>query len=269
MLGTVMDAEDMVQETFLSLENIPKEGITNLKAFLCKVLTNRCIDFLKSARRKREVYVGPWLPEPLVFRTDDEPMAQVINQDKLSIAYLTLMDTLSPPERAVFLLREVLDFEYREVAEIVGKEEANCRKIFSRVKRKLDIECPEHKIDYQQHKQLLASFLHAIQTENTATLLELLSADAVLYSDGGGKVKAAIHPIQTRERVIAFLLGVSKKIHSDSRVEFVRLNGETGIVIYTGEVLLGAVGVRLRDRLIQTVYIIMNPDKLQRIPYQF
>ncbi len=269
MLGTVMDAEDMVQETFLSLEKAPRENIANVKAFLCKILTNRCLDFLKAARRKREVYVGPWLPEPLVFREEDEPMAQLVNQDNLSIAYLTLMETLSPTERAVFILREVLDFDYGEIAQIVGKEEANCRKIFSRVKQKLVSELPEHRIDYQHQKQLLSLFLQAIQTENTATLLELLSADAVLYSDGGGKVNAAIHPILSRERVIAFLIGVTKKNLSDARVEFVRVNGEAGIIVYAGGAILGVLGLKLREGQIESIYVIMNPDKLQRLPYRF
>jgi RNA polymerase sigma-70 factor (ECF subfamily) len=270
MLGTVTDAEDMVQETFLSLEKAPQENIKNIKAFLCKVITNRCIDFLKSARRQREVYVGPWLPEPLVFRSNENgPMEQAVNQDKLSIAYLTLMETLSPPERAVFILREVLDFGYREIAEIVGKEEATCRKIFSRVKQKLDRELPERTLPYEQHKHLLEAFLQAIHREDTASLLELLSADAVLYSDGGGKVPAAIHPILSRERVIAFLLGIAKKSPIDMRLEIANINGEPGAILYDGTVPISVLSLRLGGGRIGAIYVIRNPDKLNRIGYQF
>ncbi|MFY0544904.1 RNA polymerase sigma-70 factor [Brevibacillus sp. H7] len=270
MLGTVMDAEDMVQETFLSLQKVPKEKIVHTKAFLCKVLTNRCIDFLKAARRQRETYVGPWLPEPLVFRTDHNgPMEQVITRDKISIAYLKLMESLSPVERAVFVLREVLDFGYKEIAEMTAKEEASCRKIFSRVKQKLDHELPDEKIDYEHHKQLLEAFLKALQTENTNSLLELLSADAVLYSDGGGRVRAAIQPIQSREKVIAFLLGIAKKAPADTRIQLATVNGEPGIVTCTGDGPYSVLSLNLRDGRIDSVYIIVNPDKLQRLPYQY
>jgi RNA polymerase sigma-70 factor (ECF subfamily) len=270
MLGTVADAEDMVQDTFLSLEKIPQENIRNVKAYLCKILTNRCLDFLKSARRQREVYVGPWLPEPLVFREDENgPMEQVINQDRLSIAYVTLMETLSPPERAVFILREVLDFSYREIAEIVGKEEAACRKVFSRVKNKLERDLPEQTVPYERHKQLLGAFLQAIHREDTTSLLELLSADAVLYSDGGGKVPAAIHPILSRERVIAFLLGIAKKAPADLHMEIANVNGEPGAILYAGKAVDSVLSLRFGGERIEEIYIVRNPDKLQRITYRF
>ncbi|MCM3560299.1 RNA polymerase sigma-70 factor [Brevibacillus borstelensis] len=266
MLGTVADAEDIVQDTFLSLERFQKKNVENIKAWLCKTLTNRCIDFLRSARKKREVYVGPWLPEPVVFRDEQlGPMEQVIRQDQLSIAMLALMESLSPVERAIFILREVLDFDYDEIAEITGKETVNCRKIFSRVKQKLSKELPDKRIDYEQQRMLLESFLQAIHTEDSATLLELLSPDVVLYSDGGGKVKAALRPILSSERVVAFLLGVTRKQSTDYRVEIANVNGEAGIIAYEGNEVYGINTIKLVDGKIAAVYIIRNPDKLKNV----
>jgi RNA polymerase sigma-70 factor (ECF subfamily) len=259
-----------VQDTFLSLEKVPQEKIRNVKAYLCKILTNRCLDFLKSARRQREVYVGPWLAEPLVFRSNEnELMEQVVNRDRLSIAYVTLMETLSPPERAVFILREVLDFSYREIAEIVGKEEAACRKIYSRVKNKLKRDLPEQAVPYERHSQLLGAFLQAIHREDTTSLLELLSADVILYSDGGGKVPAAMRPIPSRERVIAFLLGIAKKAPGDLHMEIANVNGEPGVILYAGQAVDSVFSLRLQGERIAEIYIVRNPDKLQRVPYRF
>jgi RNA polymerase sigma-70 factor, ECF subfamily len=213
MLGTVTDAEDMVQDTFLSLEKTRTDEIHNIKAFLCKTLTNKCIDFLRKARKQREVYVGPWLPEPLVLTSEEgDPVHEVITHDRLSIACLMLMESLSPTERAVLVLREVLACDYREIAELVGKAEANCRKIFSRVRQKLSHQLPNETIDYTQHKQLVEQFLAAMRDGDAETMLALLAEDVTLYSDCGGKVRAAIFPIFTRERVLAFLQGITKKI---------------------------------------------------------
>ncbi|USG66049.1 RNA polymerase sigma-70 factor [Brevibacillus ruminantium] len=265
MLGTVADAEDLVQDTFLALEKFQQHSIENSKALLCKILTNRCIDFLRSARKKREVYVGPWLPEPIVFRAEDrEPIDELIHQEQLSIALLAVMEKLSPVERAIFILREVLHFGYEEIEDITGKEQANCRKIFSRIKLKLSQELPETRIDNEQQRAMLESFLKAIQTEDSTALLELLSPEVVLYSDGGGKVRAAIRPIVTSERVIAFLLGIARKQTPDYRQEFANVNGETGIVVYKGDQVYSVTTIRQRKGEIAAVYTILNPDKLHR-----
>jgi len=136
MLGSLNEAEDIVHEIFADLQVINIENINNIKAFLCKMVTNRCIDFLKSARKQREVYTGPWLPEPLIFEDKDDPFHTILQQDQITYAILTLMETLNPIERAVFVLKEAFAFHYSEIASLLEKEEANCRKILSRAKKK-------------------------------------------------------------------------------------------------------------------------------------
>lgn len=263
MLGTVADAEDLVQDTFLSIGQWNPQRIHNEKALLCKILTNRCIDFLRSAKKKREVYVGPWLPEPILFQDATlDPEEKIIQQDQMSIALLTLLEKLSPVERAIFILREVLDFSYDEIAEITGKEPANCRKIFSRLKQKLTPEMPDMQMDYEQQKVLFETFLKAVETEDSATLLKLLSPDVILYSDGGGKVRAALRPIVTSKNVIAFLLGVAKKAPPTVRMELANINGEWGVIVYRGEQVYSVNTMHLKEGKIAALYLILNPDKL-------
>ncbi|UFJ40257.1 RNA polymerase sigma-70 factor [Brevibacillus humidisoli] len=266
MLGTVVDAEDIVQETFAMMGRIHQEHISNIKAYLCKMVTNRCLDHLKSAQKQREVYVGPWLPEPLVLQQDDDPLQEVISRDSLSIAYVTLMQQLTAVERGVFVLREVLQFDYSEIAEIVGKTEANCRKIFSRVRQKLAHEHPQQEVPYEENEKLLRGFITAIRRGDAQALLRFLSDDAVLYSDGGGKVRAALRPIYSRERVVAFLLGVAQKRAANIGLQIVNVNGSPGLLISEGSKYWSVFSYKLQGGQIAEIYLIMNPDKLRHLP---
>jgi RNA polymerase sigma-70 factor, ECF subfamily len=267
MVGTITDAEDMVQDTFLSLERTRTDEIHNIKAFLCRTLTNKCIDFLRRARKQREVYVGPWLPEPLVLTSEEgDPVHEVMTHDRLSIACLMLMESLSPTERAVFVLREVLACDYREIAELVGKTEANCRKIFSRVRQKLSHRLPDEPIDYAQHKQLVERFLAAMRDGDADTLLALLAEEVTLYSDGGGKVRAAIFPICTRERVLAFLLGVAKKTSAFRAGRMANVNGMPGLLCVRDNRLFAVMSCSVRSGRVEAIYLILNPEKLRHVP---
>jgi RNA polymerase sigma-70 factor (ECF subfamily) len=264
MTGTVTDAEDIVQDTFVSLERDERSDVVNVKAYLYKILVNRCIDYLKSARRRRETYVGPWLPEPLVI-SENDPLQTVLSHESLSVAYLLLMEKLTPIERAVFILREVLDFGYSEIAEMVGKKEENCRKILSLAKRKLGGPPSESAGSYEADQSRLNEFIEAVYTGNSAVLLELLAEDVVLYSDGGGKVKAALHPIRTRDHVLRFLQGLLKLAPADLRLRWVNLNGSPGLVAFSEQEPDSAVSFQIREGRIEAIYIIRNPDKLRHL----
>lgn len=272
LLGTVTDAEDLVQETFIAFAEVDrerKEGIQNVRAYLSKMLTNRCVDFLRSAKHRREVYVGPWLPEPVVFReerSDSDPMHELLWRDDLSTAYLLMMEQLTPTERAVFVLREAYLYDYEEISELVGKETANCRKIFSRVKNKLGPDLAERRANYAQDRAMLERFLAAFSVGDTGQLLQLLASDATLYSDGGGKVLAAIRPILSGANVLAFLQGVVRNLDATTTTEPVTLNGQPGLLFLTDGKVHTTFCFHQKDGLIQSIYMVRNPDKLAVIP---
>ncbi len=198
MLGSAMDAEDMVQETYLRYQTTPPETIHSLKAYLTTILTRLCMDQLQLARRKRELYVGPWLPEPI--RTEEiaeaaDPEKRVETEESISLAFMVLLEQLQPFERAVFLLREVFEYEFAEIATMLDKSEAACRRSFSRAKLHLREHRPRFPASPQTHEQLLSGYSQAVQTGEMAPLMNLLSEDVVLWADGGGKIKqAALRP---------------------------------------------------------------------------
>lgn len=265
MLGSVMDAEDIVQETFLGAYQINEQNIKNKKAYLCKMMTNRCLDRLKSARFKREYYVGPWNPEPLFQEKLHafDPSEILIQREGLSIAYLRMMEYLSPDERAVLLLREVLDFTYSEIANIIDKKEENCRKIFSRAKQKI-APIEGESINYTVNKSMIDRFIEAFQTQNINGLLELLSEKVTLYSDGGGKVNAATRPIVSLSNVVALLYGIFKKLPNDFYFEVKNVNTQPAIVIYIDGTIQSILSFYIYNDKINEIYITLNPEKLPR-----
>ncbi|KQL32396.1 RNA polymerase sigma-70 factor [Psychrobacillus sp. FJAT-21963] len=266
MLGSIGDAEDIVQETFLKAYQMDEQEINNMKAYLCKMMTNRCLDYLKSARYKRENYVGPWNPEPLLLEksNDLDPADVVLQAEGLSIAYLRMMEHLTPDERAVLLLREVLDFSYLEIASIIEKNEDNCRKIYSRSKHKI-ARIDSESLNYETNKSIINRFIQAFEMKNTNALLELVSENVTLYSDGGGKVKAAIRPITSLPNVLALLYGIMKKAPKDFYFEIRNVNGQPAIVNYMNGSLQSIISFYISDEKIKEVYIMMNPDKLPKL----
>ena len=199
MLGSAMDAEDMVQETYLRYQSTPPETIRSLKAFLTTIITRLCMDQLQLARRKREVYVGPWLPEPILTTTTPEsgdPAERVEMEESISLAFLVLLEQLQPFERAVFLLREVFEYEFAEIATMLDKSEAACRRSFSRAKLHLRAHRPRFPASPETHRQLLTGYFQAVQGGEMTALTNLLAEEVTLWADGGGKVKqAALRPI--------------------------------------------------------------------------
>ncbi|MFA9456507.1 RNA polymerase sigma-70 factor [Halalkalibacter sp. AB-rgal2] len=262
MLGSVTDAEDLVQETFLRCYQIDTVQ-SNLKAYLCKVMTNLCIDLLKSSRYNREQYTGEWNPEPLLV-SQDEPSFHAIQKEGLSIAYLRMMEHLSPYERAVLILREAFHLPYQDIAKMIHKQEANCRKLFSRAKTKIS-SVEAESLSYDQNRILIERFIKAFQTQNIAELLQLLSEDVTLYSDGGGIVKAAIRPIKTHSHVLAFFNGITRKAKKDFRVSIHNLNEQPTIVIYIDDTIYSVISFYIRDQCINEMYMTNNPNKLNHL----
>ncbi|WP_064092628.1 RNA polymerase sigma-70 factor [Rossellomorea aquimaris] len=263
MTGSVSETEDLVQETFLRAYQMDELKVENKKAYLCRMMTNRCIDFFKSAKVKREQYMGPWNPEPLLQAEDrlSDPSEILIEKEFLSIAYLRMMEHLSPHERAVLLLREAFRFSYKEIAIMIEKNEENCRKLYSRSKKKMAAVEGES-LHFEKNKSLIQRFIHAFQTEHTDELLEIISENVTLYSDGGGIVKAAIRPILTRQRVLAFLLGIKKNVSEDYKYDITTINGQPAILNYMNGVVHSTISFSIFDNQIVEIYMTVNPDKL-------
>ncbi len=260
MLGSIADAEDIVQEAFLKAYQIDEQNIDNKKAYLCKMVTNRCLDELKSARRKREQYIGPWNPVPLLLENTD-PSEFALKREGLSMAYLRMMEHLAPDERAVLLLREVFDFSYAEIANWIDKKEENCRKILSRAKQRIS-STENESLDYNRNKTIINRFIQAFEMQNSDALLELISENVTLYSDGGGKVRAAIRPIVSLPNVLALLYSVVNKAPEDFYFEIKNANGQPAIVIFMNGAVHSILSFYISQNKIIEMYITMNPDKL-------
>jgi len=265
MLGSATEAEDIVQEAYLRYQTISPEQITSLKAFLSTVVTRLCLDRLESAQNQRETYIGPWLPEPVLTDSDEfaTPASQAELHDSLSIAFLTLLEALTPLERAVFLLREVFDYDYAEIAEMIGRDEAACRQLFSRAKKHITEHRPRFKASQETHRQILNQFIQATSTGELDGLMQLLTEDVVLWADGGGKARgAAIRPLQGRDAVAKFLLA-STRLADNFRVEVAEVNGESAVIIRTNSSVIAVLSIAVDDGLISEVRAMGNPDKLK------
>lgn len=264
MLGSAMEADDIVQEAYLRYQAAEPERIQSPPAFLSTVVTRLCLDQLKSARAKRETYIGPWLPEPLPTGSFAASAAQSIDDESLSMAFMILLESLSPLERAVFLLREVFDYEYAEIAEIVGREEAACRQLFSRAKKHLAENRPRFRSSPQEHREILTRFLRAIQVGELEGLMSLLAEEVTSVSDGGGKAHAATRPLHGRERVARFFLGIRRFAPSEGvDVSIEEVNGEPAIILRRiSGVPIAVLTVEIDDGVIRALRNILNPDKL-------
>ena len=270
MIGSVGEAEDIVQEAFLRIHRAEADGtrVESPKAYLSAVTTRLSIDHLRSARVRREQYFGQWLPEPLL--TDDstpDAAAHAETADSLSMAFLVLLESLTPVERAVFLLREVFDYGYGEIARIVDRTEDNCRQLYVRARRHVDEGRPRFEASERQRDELVERFFAAAERGDLAALEEMLAADVVVYGDGGGKAPSWPKPIYGRERVAKLIAGTLKQV-KEFGVTFraVHINGQPGVVFVDEEDRIGAVmSVDVADGLVQTIRGITNPDKLEHL----
>jgi len=212
MLGSVADAEDVVQEAYLRWREVPTKEVRSPKSYLSAVVTRLSINRLRSARAQREKYVGPWLPEPLLSDPAEETAGAAELDESLSMAFLVLLESLNPVERAVFLLREVFDYDYDEISRIVEKSEDNCRQIARRARQSVAARRPRFERSPEQEERLARQFFETCMNGDMEGLVEILSADVTLRSDGGGRVAAAPYPIHGPERVARFLLGVLRTV---------------------------------------------------------
>jgi len=246
-----------------------RETIHSLKAYLTTILVRLCLDQLQLARRKRELYVGPWLPEPILTEEPSDaanPEKRVETEESISLAFLVLLEQLQPFERAVFLLREVFAYEFAEIAAMLEKSEAACRRSFSRAKQHLVDRRPRFPPAPEAHRQLLTSFMVAVRSGEMTTLTNLLSENVTLWADGGGKVKqAALRPIRGRNAVARFSLGTKRFWPENYRVELAEVNGQAAMIIRTGAQAFSVLTIEVEQGQIQAIRIIANPEKLARV----
>ncbi len=264
MLGTRGEAEDVVQDAWLRWRGAGREAVRDAEAFLVQVTTRLALDALTSARARRESYVGPWLPEPLVAEVGAGPDAAVEAAEELSFALLAALERLDPVQRAVLLLRDVFDLEYAEVADVVDRSPVNVRQIARRAREQAGRARKRHRVSAHQEERLAAAFLAAVGTGDLAGLTAVLAQDAVLWSDGGGVVRAARKPIYGPDKIARFLLGVGRKAPEDMRVDAVRVNGDPGWRLRTPSGVLAVLVLDLAEDAVATVRIVNNPEKLVR-----
>jgi len=265
MLGSVMDAEDIVQEAFLRWQQVPVQQIASPQAYLQRIVTRLCIDQLRSARVQREAYIGPWLPEPLIQSEDADPLATADLADSLSLGFLRLLERLTPIERAVFLLHDVFGYTYEEIARVVGKSAVHCRQLGHRARESIMAERPRFTATPAQVEQVTRQFIRACTDGDMQGLLALFAADITLWPDGGGKPGAMRNPIVGADRVTRFLLGVRRKVPVPSILRPVHLNGRSGILWLIAGGLMCAVTLEVDRGAIRTIYWVFNPDKLQSV----
>jgi RNA polymerase sigma-70 factor (ECF subfamily) len=257
MLGSVTDAEDAVQDAFVRLQTAGE--VTSPEGFLIRTTTRLCIDRLRAKRRRQE-YVGPWVPEPVYTRARTQNAARA---ESLTQAFLLMLERLSPDERAAFLLRTVFDYEYAEIAEVVAKTEVHVRQIVSRARHRLGHDRPRFHAAPREADVLAERFVAACRAGDVRAVEEMLTEDAEVHSDGGGKVSAARTVIRGRGRAARFLAGVFKKKRRDCEMHVTTVNGEPGVVFTSGGAVIHVVSLRIEGG-VRAVYMTLNPDKLSR-----
>ncbi len=266
MLGSVTDAQDMVQDTYLRWQQAAEDSIHTPRAWLTTVVTRLCINHLQSARVKRETYVGSWLPEPLLDEQAVDPADTTTLADSLSIAFLVLLETLSPLERAVFILREGFDCEFADIARIVEKSEANCRQILTRARKRIDERRPRYETSRAAAEQLVAPYLMALRNGDLDAMLTHLAENVVLVADAGDKPGALVRPLEGAGQVARAMLHAARKqgvVEAD--IHRATVNGLPGLVRFKDEHAHAVLAFGITGGKIQAVFIISNPDKLRHL----
>ena len=265
MLGSVSEAEDVVQEAFLRMHQTLRrdEPIASPRAYVATLVTRLAIDQLRSARARRERYVGEWLPEPLV--NDPTPADRAETTDSLSLAFLVLLESLSPAQRAAFLLREVFDYPYPEVAEIIGTDVDSARHLVARARQQVRDRRPRYHATRREREDLAHRFLAAAQQGDLPALEALLAQDVAMHADGGGKVPALARPLNGRDRVArALAAGMAAAARFGVRIEVADVNGEPGAMAFDPQDrLVAVIGLDIAEGQIQTIHSVVNPDKLR------
>lgn len=263
MLGSRADADDVLQDAWLRWQGSERRELRSAEAWLTTVVTRLSIDRLREAKKKREQYTGPWLPEPLV--AEETPDRAVELASDLSVAFLMVLERLAPEERAVFLLREVFDMDYPELARMLGKHEAACRQMLHRAKQRMHEERPRFHVNPEAHRRLLDRFIAATQSGDRERIMALLAEDARLTSDGGGKVRAVLRVLEGAERVARFYSALSRHASGRASYRHAIVNGEPGLLLFLDGQLGGAISVVTDGHRILEIYTVRNPDKLRHI----
>lgn len=264
MLGTTTDAEDMVQETYINWLNTNKSHVENIKFYLIRTVSNKCINHLKKLKKERETYKGTWLPEPLL----STPVIENIDlKDNLSIGFMYLLEKLTPVERGVMILKEAFDIDYLEIATIFDISYENCRQHFSRAKKKLMLEKTKFQVDNNVHEKILREFLSACISNDLNALIELLREDVVVYADGGGNGNAILHPLFGRETIMPLLISGMNKWTPVAKIEILSINGLSGAAFFpvsdkSMPTFLIAIDTD-DDSKIRNIYFMSNPQKLR------
>ncbi|WP_063833440.1 RNA polymerase sigma-70 factor [Streptomyces sp. NRRL F-5727] len=275
MLGSADEAEDVVQDAYLRWSGTDRGAVSHPGAWLAKVVTHLCLNRLTSARATRESYTGSWLPEPVLAEAGAGPLEAVERHDDVSTALLLLLERLTPAERAVYVLREAFGYPHREIAGLLDIGEANCRQLYGRAARRVAepgdggaarFGPPEP----ERRRALVESFVAAARDGDLAGLEKVLAQDVVWWSDGGGKVRAALRPVRGRDHVVRFLAGVARRTEEGTRLTVAEVNGAPGIVLHVGERITGVATVALHaDGRIGEVWFVSNPDKLGHATRRF
>ncbi len=266
MLGSVMDAEDIVQETYLQWQRRGDVEVASPRAFLSTIVTRQAINHLNTARVRRETYPGPWLPEPVLNEVEPDSSDRLLLHESLSMAFIMLLEQLTPVERAVFLLHDVFVYEFAEIARIVGRSEANCRQIARRARQHIQAHRPRFDADRQQQQRLTHQFITACTTGDIDQLVAVLAEDVTFWGDGGGKSAfSAPGPIVGARNVAAFILGVLQKVPGTLRTSPAIVNGQPGFIFATEYTLGGVLSLDIVEQHIRGVRFVANPDKLRAV----
>ncbi len=260
MVGSVADAEDLVQEAFLRWLDADRDAVREPEAYLRRVVTRLCLDHLKSARHRRETYIGPWLPEPVVEAAEDEI-------DDVTLPLMMALERLSPLERAAFLLHDLFGVSFEEIAETIGREPATCRQLASRARTHVRAARPRFYMPKERGLEIAAAFFAATRSGNMQELQSLLAADVTVYSDGGGKKPAAMHPIFGFVRVMQFHASLAQLFAKkmSRMVRYGLINGLPGFVTIEPDDTLQTTALQIEDGKIVAIYVMRNPDKLRHL----
>lgn len=266
MLGRAAPAEDAVQETFLRWQKQDIGQIDAPGAYLSTIVSRICLDELKSARNRKEQYIGPNLPEP-ILSTSEKPDEVLEMAESLSMALLVVLDELTPVQRAVFILREIFDYEYAAIAGMINKSESHCRKIAQRARDRIRENKPHFEGNIPEQHKLVKAFLEAVKGGDLSEIESLLAEEAILYSDGGGKVTAARKPVAGAEKIAKFLLGIQKHgpPASEWSIDFREINGAPGFILRLNGEVYNVWSFHIEDDKIQNIYVVLNPDKLDHL----
>ena len=265
MLGSASEAEDIVQEAYLRWAAIPDGTAENPRAYLTTAVVRLCLDQLRSARSRRENYVGEWLPEPVTSDPLEDGAAAAELADSLSLAFLVMLEELTPLERAAFLLREVFQFDYDEVGSMLGRSPQACRQLVARGKRHVAERRIRFDADRRRSQEVATTFMTACATGDLQGILSLLAEDVVVHSDGGGKVTAGRRPVYGRDKAARFLVGISHKQPAGASLHPTTINGQPGAVVLLEDEVYGVLSLDIVDGLVASVHIVVNPDKLSAV----